>query len=149
MAEIRLPATVDDIGRLMPDVPHVWAVSLRAFAGKRVSVSIQTQAHRRSTQANRYWWSCVVPVFQEVWSHGRTALNLPPYDKDQAHEVLVQALAGFEDGPLPGTRVRVKTSDMDAATFGKLIERARELALHDYQMFIPAPGEQYHPVVSE
>ncbi len=143
MAEIRLPATVNDQGRIVPDVQSVWAVSLRQFAGKRVVVTIETQGKRRSAQANRYWYGMVIPTFQEIWSQGRTAIGLPPYDKDQTHDVLVQALAGYEDGPLPGTRVRVSTSGMDTAMFHKLVEAARHLALHEYQMHIPEPGQAW------
>lgn len=144
VGEIRLTATVNERGRLVPDASSMWAASIREFAGKRVVVTIETEKTRRSSSQNAYWWAVVVPFFQEIWSRARRGPhNLPPYTKDQVHEVLVEALAGFEDGPLPGTRVRVSTSGMDSATFARLVDRARELAMHDYQSSLPAPGEQY------
>jgi hypothetical protein len=83
----------------------------------------------------------VVPTFQELWSIGREQIGLPGYDRDETHDVLVQILVGFEDGPIPGTRVRRRTSEMDSARFAKMIDDARELAREKYGMHIPEPGE--------
>jgi hypothetical protein len=35
---------------------------------------------------------------------------------------------------------------MDSATFAKLVDAARELALHSYGIVIPAPGERWEDV---
>jgi hypothetical protein len=96
---------------------------------------------KRSYQANRYWQGVVVPIFQEIWGRGRAKLKLPPYTKQQVHDVLVQAWAGTEDGPLPGTRVRVSTADTDVKTFYALTEWARGLAWDEYQVRIPEANE--------
>ena len=143
MPEVTLSATVSPEGKLLPLAPSVWIASMREFAGKRVDVTVATERTGRSLQANKYWWSCVIPVFQEIWGKGRSAVNLPPYSRDQVHAVLVEALAGSEDGPLPGSRVRLETKGMDTATFAKLVDAGRKLAWDEYQVRIPEPGERY------
>ena len=129
-------------GEWVPDERHRWAAWLSHLRGKRVSLTLATERHVRSAQQNRYWWACVVPIFQEVWSIARTQAGLPPYDRDETHDVLAQVLIGYEDGPLPGTRVRKRTRDMAKPDFAKLVDAARELALHQYGIVIPAPGEE-------
>lgn len=136
----QLAARVERGALVFVDACAVTA-ALSAHEGQAVRVSVDRASTRRSLRANRYWWGVIVPMFQEIWSRGRAAADLPPYDKDQVHTVLVEAIAGFEDGPLPGTRVRLSTRTLDSKQFAWLIDRARELALHDYQVHIPEPGE--------
>jgi hypothetical protein len=143
MSEARLYATVSDAGKLVPTAPTVWAASVSALAGKRVVVIIETERVARSTQANRYYWACVVPIFQEVWSRARSVAGLEPLTKDETHEVLVQVLLGCTDGPVPGTRLRVRTSELAAVAFARFIDDARALAMDQYRVVIPGPGERY------
>ena len=145
MAELRFAATVSAECKLVPEAPATWAASLSELRGQPVVVTITKPKKQRSLQANRYYFGCVVPVFQEIWSLGRTRANpgAPPYDRDETHEVLVQVLVGYEDGPLPGSRVRKRTSEMDTAAFARFVDAARELALLQYGCVIPAPGEQW------
>jgi hypothetical protein len=122
---------------------------VRELAGKRVVVTIETERQGRSTQANRYYWSCVVPTFQEVWSIARAKLGLEPLTKDETHDVLMQVRFGCDDGPLPGSRVRKKSSRMDSKQFAEYVEWCRGLAREQYGMWIPAPGEAMETVASE
>lgn len=149
MAEFKQRATVNDKGQLVPEAPAVWNASIRELVGKRVVVTVETEKKVRSTQANRYYWSCVVPIFQEVWSIARSKLGLEPLTKEESHEVLVQVLVGCEDGPLPGSRIRRRTSEMDSKEFAAYVEKCRALAQEQYGMWIPAAGEEYEPVSAE
>lgn len=139
----RFHATVSDTGKLQPEDAAAWAGALAALRGQRVVVTVERPQSVRSKRANAYWWAVIVPFFQEVWSAGRVAASLPPYDKEQAHEVLVQVLAGYEDGPLPGTRVRKLTRDMFTREFAQLVDGARALAREQYGSVIPLPGERW------
>lgn len=95
----------------------------------------------RSTKANRYWFGVVVKAFQEIWSQQRRIPNgLPPYTKGQIHDTLVRVLEGEEIGPL-GDMVAKPTKIMDSRAFWEMTHRARHLALHDYQRYIPEPDE--------
>ncbi len=143
MAELRFAAKVSAECKLVPDAPATWAASLSELRGQPVIVTIAKPKKARTLRANAFWWAVVVPVFQEVWSIGRVRAGLPPYDRDETHDVLVQVLAGFDDGPMPGTRVRKRTSEMDSAEFAKFVESARELALTQYGMHLPQPGEHW------
>jgi hypothetical protein len=140
---LRFECTVSPECKLVPRAPATWLASLSELRGQPVIVSIAKPKKLRSLRANAYWHACITPIFQEIWSLGRTKQGLPPYDRDETHEVLVQVLAGYEDGPLPGTRVRARTSEMDSVRFAKLVDDARELALHNYGVTIPAPGETF------
>lgn len=137
MSQARFSATVEPGGKLKPDAPTVWAATLAPWAGKRVVVTVETERQRRSVQANARYWACVVPLFQQVWSDARVRAGLPGYTREEVHEVLVQVVAGCEDGPLPGSRVRVRTSEMDSPTFAKYVQRCEELAWQQYQVQVP------------
>ncbi len=140
---LRFECTVSPECKLVPRAPATWLASLSELRGQPVIVSIAKPRQQRSLQANRYYFGCVVPIFQEVWSLARTKAGLPPYSREETHEVLVQVLVGCEDGPLPGTRVRKRTSEMDTAAFAKFVDAARELAMQQYGCVIPAPGESF------
>ena len=89
----RLTAQLKD-GRLIWDAPAVAAAELARLGEKRVTVTIETDRQRRSNQANARYWACIVPVFQEIWSHGRPV----PYTREEAHSVLKAVLLGEDDG---------------------------------------------------
>lgn len=143
MTEVRLSASVSDECKLVPMAASVWLASLSALRGKRVVVTIATERVARSLRANRYWWGLVVVTFQEIWSIPRVRAGLEPYTKDETHGVLVEVLAGCDDGPLPGSRVRKRTSEMTPPEFAKLIEDARELGREQYGIVLPEPGERF------
>lgn len=143
MSERRFAATVSASCALLPEDHAAWLAHLAHLRGQHVVVTVATPQSVRSRRANAYWWGVVVRFFQEVWSVGRAAAGLPPYDRDETHEVLVQVLVGYEDGPLPGTRVRKRTSLMDKAQFAQLVDGARALALEQYGAVIPLPGEPW------
>ena len=148
MPEIKLTATVDPSGKLVPDAPTVWLASLRELAGKRVRVAISTERKMKTTGQLAYWRGVIVPFFVDLWSQQRRYPNgLPPYDPEQVHEILVKHIIGYEEenGPL-GEPVRKKTRNSDTAEMARLIDGARELAMHDYQSDLPAPGEQWDVV---
>lgn len=143
MSEKRFPATVSSACAIVPDDRAVWLAHLTRLRGERVVVTVATPKAVRSLRANRYWRGVIVPFFRDVWSVGRTSAGLPPYDSDETHDVLVQVLVGYEDGPMPGTRVRKRTSLMDTAQFAELVDGARAMALEQYGAVIPLPGEPW------
>jgi hypothetical protein len=101
-----------------------------------VVLTVETPAQRRSKASNDYYWSVVVEFFREQWSRERGR----PYAKEDAHEVLVQWILGFELGP-HGTRVRKRTRDLTQQDFSRLIEDAKQMAWQDYRSRIPEPNE--------
>lgn len=137
MSEIRLGATVTDKGGLKPDVPTVWAASLSKLAGKRVVVTIQPEATRRSKKQNDRYWSLIVPIFQQIWSEGRVALSLPGYTKQEVHRIIKAQILGEDEGPLPGTHVEKQTRNMDTKEFAKFTEEAEQLLWQQYRVPVP------------
>lgn len=142
MSERAFRASVDEACRIVPDDWPAWQAQLASLRGQRVIARLERERDARTLRANAYWWGVVVRFFQEVWSLGRTQAGLPPYNPDETHDVLVQVLVGYEDGPLPGSRVRKRTSLMDKTAFARLVDDARALALQQYGSVIPLPGER-------
>lgn len=106
-----------------------------------VVLTIETVEERRSAEANAYWFGAIVEFFRKVWSEQyRKPFGRPDYTKEEAHDVLVQYLLGFEDGP-HGTRLRRRTRDLKQSDFSKLIDGGKEMAWQDYQVRIPDPDE--------
>jgi len=101
-----------------------------------VVLTVETAAQRRTAQTNSYWWSVVVEFFREQWSRERGR----EYTKEDAHDVLVQHILGFEEGPHE-TRIRKRTRDLKQEDFSRLIEEAKHIAWQDYRSRIPEPNE--------
>jgi hypothetical protein len=130
-----------EAGRLVLADPATWRLMLAEAKPGRYVVTVEPERHVRSTQANRYWWGVVVDCFRGIWSKGRTALDLPPYTKEEAHSVLVQVILGSEPGPLPGSVLAVPTRNTNSKVFAALVDKGRELAYQEYRVHIPPPGE--------
>ena len=125
-----------DQGRVCMDEPQRWLATLGRWNGKRVEVSIRVPTERRSSQQNRWYWSCIVPIAKEVLSQGRVV----PLSKDQAHYVLASAFLGSEETPL-GT-VPIKTSALSTKDFATYCERIVAHAASEWGIAIPVPGER-------
>ncbi len=138
---MRFEAVVEKGGTLIFTNPALFRRGLARLAGKRVYLSVETERALRSTVQNRYWFGVIVETFRDMWSKGRKEARLPPYTKEQVHDVLVQVLLGTEEGPVLGSRVSVPTRTLNTAEFSALIEKARSMAAHDYGMNIPEPGD--------
>lgn len=143
MSDRRYLAAVNAAGELAIVDRSGWNEALASLRGKNVMVSLEWSGERRSSRQNRYWWGIVVPAYRDIWSPARTNAGLPPYTHDDVHEVLVQVLLGFEDGPLPGTRVRKRSHTLSTGDFAKLVDEARALAREQYGCVIPAPNEPW------
>jgi len=113
-------------GRFLPDVSAPRLVWLGAHEGQRVLESLATVAQRRSTQANRRYWSVVVPVAVQVLSAGRVV----PLSKDQAHYVLKYAFIGHEDTPLGPVPKSSKV--LTTAEFAAFCQRVEGWLLHQH-----------------
>lgn len=137
MSERRFLGQVSKDGKLTLREQPAFRSVLRDLSGQEVILSIDKARKVRSTQQGRYYWGCVVPAFQKVWSIARQRIDLEPLTKDETHDVLVQVLLGSVDGPMPGTRLPKKTSKMTTKEFSDYIEGCLELALTEYKMHIP------------
>jgi hypothetical protein len=133
---MNFPGHFDQLGRLKLRNREQWDAYGRSMAGKDVVLTVETPAQRRTAQTNSYWWSVVVEFFREVWSRERGR----EYSKEDAHEVLVQHILGFEEGPHE-TRIRKRTRDLTQEDFSRLIEEAKHIAWQDYRARIPEPNE--------
>lgn len=113
---LAFPAHVDDAGILTPDDPAKWrATLLGRFRGKAVWIEIGRPKLKRSDQQNRYYWSCVVPIFSECSG----------YEKDEAHDLLKSKFLRVER-VLPSGEImeRVRsTTELTVQEFTEYVER--------------------------
>lgn len=136
---MKFSAVVSNNSTLIPTAPVALKKWLEKRKGACVVMELLDETSRRTKQANSYYWGCVVQTFMDIWSKPRVAESLPPYSKDEVHEVLVKVLFGTMKGPL-GVDIAVPTHTMDKDTFNTLlIERAKELAWQQYEVRIPDP----------
>lgn len=138
---MRQHATITAEHQLRLDDNALWRAQLATMKPGRVVVTVESEALRRTTDANRYWFCRVVKFFQKQWSAGREALSLPPYSKWDTHSVLVQSFVGSEPGPIPGTVLHVPTKVMTVEQFSRMTDAARMYAWDTYQARIPSGGE--------
>jgi len=121
-------ASVDKEGRLVIHQREQgrWIGWLMKHAGKAITIIATREKKRRSDAQNKRYWSLIVPCFSE-WSG---------YEKDEAHEVLLQLFSKFEDHLPSGEvveRIR-RSSKMDVAQFNEYTSRVeRFLAEHGFQ----------------
>ena len=117
---------VSERGALVLDDPGRWAGWLMRNRSKRVQVRIGRPKQKRSDQANRRYWSLIVPCFSE-WSG---------YERGEAHEVL-KAMFAREEVTLPSGEIvqRVKsTAQMSVSEFAEYTSAAeRFLSGHGFQ----------------
>jgi len=120
-------------GVLTFDEPLRWRATLGRHVGRRVTVIIRREQLRRTTQANAWYWACVVPLFSE-WTG---------YEKDEAHEVLKQMFLKVEKVLPTGEIVEStgRTSTMNIEEFSEYCNRiVRFLAEHG--IAVPEPGQR-------
>lgn len=119
---IQLSAHVDKSGQLMIDEPVRWRAWLATAQGKRVTVTLERQRSRRSSEANRRYWAALVPFVQEVLEQ-RTG---QPFTKDSAHLFLKLAFAGHVEVVMVGGQVVTlprSTAKMSTPEFQKYCQR--------------------------
>lgn len=99
---------------------------LMRHARKPVTVILTRAKRRRSDAQNKRYWSLIVPCFSE-WSG---------YEKDEAHEVLLQMFSKYEDHLPTGElveRIR-RSSKMSVEQFNEYMGRVeRFLAAHGFE----------------
>lgn len=125
--------SVSTEGRLVFDEPVVtMARLLRIFKGHRVDVIVRREKKQRSDQANRYYWSMVVPVFSEATG----------YDSDEAHELL-KAMFLSREVTLPDGLIVTKAGSsaaLDTKEFAEYVDKCcRWLASQGW--YVPSAHE--------
>lgn len=90
-------------GKVVFDRPFDWTGAVSRHEGKRVNVTIARQEERRSNQANKRYWTVLVPLAGHLLSQTRDV----PLSKKQVHYILASAFGGVEDCPVRGRGFQV------------------------------------------
>ncbi len=119
-------------GVVVMDDPLRWRAVCARREGRRVQVTLKDEELKRSLQANRWYWSCVVPMFSD-WSG---------YDKDESHALLTGMFLKVEKVLPTGEAIDVggRTSKLTTQEFAAYCERVCRF-LAEQGMYVPQPGE--------
>jgi hypothetical protein len=122
---------VDTTGRLDDDVRRQIADAFKAFAGKRVDVTVKAHRSHRSLDQNAYWWAVPVAILAEHCG----------YEPEQMHYVLLGEWRGYEPAltnPVPRC---ASSSKLTTGEFSDLIEWVQRWAATELDVQIPSPNE--------
>lgn len=109
---IQLSAKVDESGRVVFAEPARFLAWAAVARGKLVTVTLERQRVRRSSQANRRYWGALVPFVQEVLEQ-KTG---HPWTKEAAHLFLKLAFAGHVEVVVGGQVVLMPKSTASMPT---------------------------------
>ena len=124
---MKLAGVVKD-GRLETD-PVSWAIAMREYADKRVTVEIEQEKSIRSVRQNSRYWGLIVPLAGDYLSKTRDV----PLSKEQTHYVLKSAFLGCEETELGLAPMDSRT--LTTAQFAQFCEKVTLwLAEHGYSL---------------
>ncbi len=119
-------------GKFIPDNP---AAFVKAFLRKdetRMEVIAKKIVPKRSVNANAYWWAVVVPMFME-----ESGIR----NKYEMHRTILVSLGQYDERLFGKDKILepYETHEMDAETFGNLVEMAGQLFSEMFNGYIPPP----------
>lgn len=119
-------------GVVVMDEPLRWRAVCARHEGRRVQITLKREEQKRSLQANKFYWSCIVPMFSD-WSG---------YDKEESHAVLTGLFLKVERVLPTGEVVDIggRTSTLTTQEFAAYTERVCRF-LAEQGMYVPQPGE--------
>jgi hypothetical protein len=117
-------------GKFQPDDR---ASFLKAFCkkdGTRMVVTAKKWVPKRSNNSNAFWWTCVIPLFQE---------EMGLDDPYAVHHAVLCAIGHYEAKEVLGEMKPIpkKTRDLPQDEFCKLIEKAERLFAEYYGGRLP------------
>lgn len=122
-------------GKFIPDDRIGFIKAFSRKDGTRMVVTAKRFVPRRSNDMNAYWWSCVIPLFQEEMS----------LDNSYAvHEAVLCAIGHYQPKEILGEvkPVAKPTKDLPADEFSKLIDAAERLFSEYYNGRLPPKDSQ-------
>ena len=130
---------VNDAGRFNVHVDDdgLMRAALGMLVGKNIEIEIREWHPKRSYQANKYYWGCVLPAVADELSR-QMRLPLPMHPK-VAHHLLKAAFIGIEESE-EGVEP-LSSAALDSRAFNLYIERIRSHAAAEWGLNIPDPGE--------
>ena len=124
---------VDDQGQLqMDDLPGFRRAMQRFGRGLQVTVRVEEYKSRRSSQANRYYWTVVGLISDHTG-----------YEKDELHDYFKKrfnptTVALGEDAEVIGGSTR----KLNTAQFYEYVERIRRFAVSELGVETPEPDRR-------
>ena len=117
------------------------STAFKSFEGCRISVTVQKERDKRSSQQNRYYWGVVIKLIAD----GLTDQWGEVFTADETHEFLKQNF-NFEEIINQDTgevyRKTLSTTANDTYDFSQYVEKCRDFAASYLGVNIPDPDEQ-------
>ncbi|MDQ2999863.1 MAG: hypothetical protein M3Y08_01180 [Fibrobacterota bacterium] len=126
------PGTVKQ-GKFLPDDRAAFTKAFCRKDGTRMVVIAKKLVANRSSQTNRYWWSCVVALFMD---------EIGMVDKEECHHIILENIGHYDLKRIGNRDVKIvkDTHDLGQDEFALLIDHAGQLFAEWFGGFIPAPG---------
>jgi hypothetical protein len=141
VAELRLEATVDGLGRLRFDPPEIAAAELSRLAGKKVTVIVKRAVNTRSIAQNRLLWASYGEAVAEGVDFVELETGQPVFQsRDDVHGFAKLALLRR---PVMTNRGEIDllgtTTKLTTAEFSKYMDLL-VAKLAKYGVYVPPPG---------
>lgn len=139
MKKIEIISSVGD-GKLKRNLKLFWNV-IKSFEGKTILITIKVSRKTRSLNQNAYYWGVIVAIWQQIikdqWGEF--------YSIKEVHEFL-KYHCNFEEKVVEQTgdilRLPKSTTTNTTTEQEEFHEKARRLALDNFNTVIPLPNEQ-------
>ncbi len=120
-------------GKFIPDRPAEFIKAFLRKDGTPMVVMVKRLVPKRGNQANKYWWACVVAMFQD---------EMGIQDKLEMHRIILEAIGHYDLVDFGKRQVKVvkETKDLPADEFARLIESAGQLFAETYGGYLPPVG---------
>ena len=97
--------------------------------GKRVRVTVKTEARPKSRTQLGYWWAVIIPILAEHFGYRE-------WEYEAVHDAVMRELRGLKPEPNP-LKLRVSMAELSHEQVSELIEDARHWALTEHGCVIP------------
>lgn len=127
-------------GKLLLYNRHEFTEIVKTWKDCSVELVLKSTTKGRSTQQNRYYWGCVLPIIKEALKeqHGLV------YSSEDLHEFLKIKLNSIEIHNQEGVveKMPISTTELSTTEFEEYMENVRRWADDLLGVIIPLPNEQ-------
>lgn len=127
-------------GKLVIYNRNEFLETLKTWKDCAVELTLQSKTKGRSTQQNRYYWGCVLPIIKDVLKEQHGLI----YSSEDLHDFLKIKHNSIEivNQDAVVERLPVSTTELSTVEFKDYMERVRLWAQEYFGVIIPLPNEQ-------
>jgi len=140
MTAIKAYGKISDEGVLTIVNRKTFDADIKEFAGKNVVITVERRKSQRSSQQNRYYYGCVVPIVQQGLKDIGHRLSKEDTHLFLRNRFLTQELVSSE-GEVIGNRLR-STTELNKSEFADYTSEIQQFSAEYLNIVIPDPLTQ-------